>query len=88
MLVFGFPMLSGYLGKEFAVVFSGEVAVEEPGNGIVEFRFFFGFGHERCADKDFAPGVEFAFLLLLSVLGQGNLLGDFRALLFELFKPG
>ena len=81
-------MLWWDIGKESAVVFSGEIAVEEPGNLIVEFRFAFSFGHEGGADKDFAACVEFAFGLLVSVFGKGNLLGDFRSLLFELFKAG
>ena len=72
------------MGKEFAVVFSGEVPIEQPGNGVVEFRFVFGLGHEGGADKDFAAGVEFAFGLLLSVFGKGDLLVNFLLLLQQL----
>lgn len=55
---FVFSMHGGYLGNEFAVVFSREVAVEEPGNGngVVGFRFTFGFVHEGGPYEDFSWG--------------------------------
>lgn len=74
-------MLGGNIGKEFAVVFSGEVAVEEPGNGVVEFRFAFGLCHEGSPYEDFSPGVEFAFVLFFSVFGKGDLLVNLLLLL-------